>query len=103
MMDPCGDVVARFESSRERTRTCQRAFMDSAGRSWTAKERPIPRPEWTHADEQSDEAGYGVGWLCFVSGELARRLRLYPKEWTLLSDETLAQLCDRARSDPGPD
>lgn len=73
-----------------------REFIDMAGREWRATERRIPRAEWTGADEQSDYAGYGVGWLIFESGPETRRLRLYSKSWWRLDDSGLSRLCGRA-------
>lgn len=74
-----------------------RYFTDAQGRRWTVVEEPIPRRDWTSADEDTHHAGYPVGWLSFSSGPVRRRLRLFPAYWWTLPDAELARLCHRAR------
>lgn len=82
----------------------RREFHDVNGEAWAAFEMTIPASEWTHADEQADEAGYGVGWLYFdCEGRRLRRLRLYPKNWRTRSDDELVRLCRRSRAVPTVD
>ena len=77
------------------SRPGRRQFSDVLGRAWTVYEAAIPRRDWTSADEDTNRAEFGVGWLWFECGAYRRRLRLYPKRWDLLSDRQLERLCAR--------
>ena len=78
-------------------RDARREFRDATGRMWSVSESPIPTGEWNASDEETWRAGYGVGWLCFESGDRRRRRRLYPRRWHRLSDGELERLCLFAR------
>lgn len=97
-MDELTDAAHESRSSSARCPHVK--FRDSKGSYWTAFEAPTPVVEWTEADRQSDLMGYGVGWLCFRSGDRARRLRLYRKTWHRLTGAELVRLCSRALRDP---
>jgi hypothetical protein len=43
---------------------------------------------------------YQEGWLAFECADERRRLAHWPKNWAELSDETLGELCDRAKPAP---
>ena len=90
--DPVG--AARTGGAPEGAR---RTFTDRHGTLWHVREERIPLEEWTTADVESRQSGYGVGWLVFEREGVRRRVRLYPADWQRASDGELARLCGRAR------
>jgi hypothetical protein len=44
----------------------RRRFLDRRGTAWEVHEERIPVEEWTSADAEAHESGYGVGWLIFA-------------------------------------
>ena len=75
----------------------RRRLTDRRGTAWDVHEDRIPVDEWSTADVESSQNGYGVGWLVFESDDHRKRLRLYPAAWHQLSDQELETLCGRAR------
>ena len=65
-----------------------RQFLDSFGFSWQALEitREMPVLNAPAID----------GWLYFLSRGTTRRLRNYPRDWSLMSWSDLEDLCSRA-------
>jgi hypothetical protein len=75
----------------------RRSFTDTRGTVWTVHEEHTPPEEWSTADLESSQHGYGVGWLVFESADVRKRLRLYAANWHEVSDQELETLCRRAR------
>lgn len=75
----------------------RRRFTDRRGGAWDVHEERIPVEEWSTADVDASANGYGVGWLVFACGDVAKRLRLYPAHWHQVPDRELETLCSRAR------
>ncbi|HKG92365.1 MAG TPA: hypothetical protein VKA84_10755 [Gemmatimonadaceae bacterium] len=76
-----------------------REFRDSRGVSWKVWD---VTPEAIHPVTAAEEflAEYRDGWLCFESEEDRRRLPLYPKGWSELTDEELEKLLTTAQPLP---
>ena len=75
-----------------------RRFIDARGRAWEARAHLEAREDWSSADEETHRSGYPVGWLHFTSGEVRKRLRLFPPNWWTLDDAELERLARRART-----
>jgi hypothetical protein len=91
-----------------------REFRDSDGREWavwTVQPEYAERRANTATDADQPEVerrgrkefrvplsgSFSHGWLCFETKGEKRRLSPYPEEWTAMSDEELAMLCDTAK------
>lgn len=77
-----------------------RTFTDAEGAQWSVF-AVAPQQLRTGDANRYAAPGLSEGWLSFKSTVVSLRLAPYPRNWDLLSDDELQQLCHLARpADP---